>query len=40
MIKQCFGSVTGDMCFSEIVFATGLVCEGTPEGETSHSLWT
>ena len=45
---SCFGSLTGDTFFSKTnclsdnssFFATALTCEGTTEGETSHSLIT
>ena len=33
-----FGSLTGDKCFSKIIFATAHECEGTPEGETRERL--
>ena len=47
-MKSCFGSLTGDTVFSKTnclsdnssFFATALICEGTTEGETSHSLKT
>ena len=35
---SCFDRLTADTCFSEIVFATSLACEDSPEGETSYSL--
>ena len=39
----CFGYLTGDTFFSKTIrlfFATALACEGTTEGENSHSLLT
>ena len=47
-IELNFGSFTGDKFFSKTnclsdnssFFATALTCEGTTEGETSHSLIT
>jgi len=32
VIDSNIGCLTGDMCFSKIIFATALACEGTPEG--------
>ena len=48
LLYSCFGSLTGDTFFSRTnclsdnssFFATALTCEGTTEGETSHSLIT